>query len=617
MPIPYVKLIVSTMVACVAALALTPPVRSMLTRLGVVDMPSKRRINKKPIPRGGGIALVASFALAAIFAISVLGLKDRLWNSDFTPYAISAAAIIVVVGLIDDIRGVKPLVKLMAQVAAACIVFAGDVSFGHLILFSVPEWIDLIITIGWFVIIVNAFNLIDGLDGLASGLAIIGACGMAATQLLRGNAAVLPTLFILIGAGAGFLRYNYNPASVFLGDTGSLFLGFLLALTPLAGGGKAVFIASVGVPLLVVGLPLFDTVLAILRRSARAMLGTSNGLREVVLPDVEHLHHRLLSSGMSQRRVAGILYAMAAILVFTAVGLSVKGSPSYGTAILGMIVVLGIIGRQLTNVELWYVGNALNNAATSLPRKLLALIYVGLDIAVLVVGWYWSAELTLIPHIGLVGLHFVGEFPFFFFSIFASFFAFRIYNRRWDYSQGLDYFVLLAAVSIGCLVASSLVDTFSSPTLGFNRRVPVFLALISVPLLGIRMMRVVLRGMLATARRGHGDHIRAIVYGSGIGFYVLYALFKHRFGKEGGNIVVADVVDDDPDAIGSYVQGFHVGDAAKLESIVVKSKATAIVLSKGVSPKTLSKLKAFASSHNLLLKRFAFSLRSADVADRK
>lgn len=616
MRIPYLKLFLVAAVAALAALALTPLAKALLTRLGVVDMPSARRINKKPIPRGGGTALVASFAIAVAFGMHALGLGDKLWASRFAPYALIATAIIVLTGLVDDIKGVKPITKLLAQVAAASVVFIGDVSFGHMILFSVPPWLDFLITIGWFVIIVNAFNLIDGLDGLASGLAIIGASGLAAALTLRGNVGALLTLFALGGACAGFLRYNYNPATIFLGDTGSLFIGFVLALTPLVAGGKAVFVASVGVPLLVVGLPLFDTVLAILRRSARAMIGTSNGLREVVLPDVEHLHHRLLASGMSQRRVAGVLYAMAFILVLAAVGVSVKGARSYGTIILGVIIILGIIGRQLTSVELWYVGNALNNAATSLPRKLLAVIYVALDILVLLVGWYCSAELTLVPHIGLTGLHMISEFPFFFVSIFVSFAIFRIYHRRWDYSQGLDYFVLLMSVLVGWLVAYSLLETLFEPSLGFERRTPVFLALISVPLLGIRMMRVVVRALLASARRGHGDRIRAVVYGSGIGFFVLYALFKQRFGKQGGDIVISAVVDDEPTAIGSLVQGFRVNDAANIDAVIRETGATAIVLAKGIRPKKLASLAEFASGRGLLLKRFSFTLRDAGGARR-
>ena len=572
-------------------------------------MPSARRINKTPIPRGGGTALILAFAAAVAAGISLFGINDTIWSGPFAPYAYASSAIIVLTGLIDDLRGLNPLTKLIAQITAACIVFAGGVSFGHLILFSVPAWLDFAITVAWFVIIVNAFNLIDGLDGLASGLAAIGASGLATALILRGNYGVALTLFALVGAALGFLRYNYNPASVFLGDTGSLFLGFILALTPLVGGGKTFFIASVGIPLLAVGLPLFDTILAILRRSARAFLGTPNGLREIVLPDVEHLHHRLLASGMSQRKAAGILYAMSAAMVLAAIGISMETTPSLGVATLAVMVVLGLIGRQLTNVELWYIGNAFNNATKSLPRKLLAVIYVALDIAITVLCWRWSADLALIPHVGLRGLHFRAYFPAFFLAIFLSFGAFRIYWRRWDYSQGLDYFVLLMSLLTGWLAAYSFLGSFTRTYPGFNRQAPVFLALCAVPLLGARMARVIIRALLASSRRGHGDRTRAVVFGSGIGFFVLYALFKHRFGQSGGDIVVSAVVDDDPDAIGSYVQGFQVRDAADLDAVLRDTGATAIVLSRGLPPASLASLTSFAREHNIPLKRFTFSLK--------
>lgn len=609
MSVDWLKLILSSLVALVGALFFTPPVKSILKHFEIVDKPSSRRINKTPIPRGGGIALIAAFAVAVIGSVSILGVNDELWSSSFAPYAISSVGIIVFIGIVDDIRGLKPFTKLVAQIAAACIVFSGGASFGHLILFSVPTWLDFLITLAWFVIIVNAFNLVDGLDGLASGIAFIGACGMAATLALRGNYGCMLTLFCLAGACLGFLRYNYNPASIFLGDTGSLFIGFILALSPLVAGGKAVFIASVGVPLLVVGLPIFDTILAILRRSARAALGTPNGLREVVMPDVEHLHHRLLSSGINQRRAAWILYSMSLALVLAAIGISVKTTPSYGTIVLGLFVVVAIIGRQLTNVEMWYVGNVMNNVMTSLPRKLLAVIYVVLDIVILFIGWYLAADLVLVPHIGLNGLHLLTEFPVFLICILASFSAFRVYWRRWDFSQTLDYFVLAMALFIGWLVAYSLISTFTSPYIALERQAPVFLALVAIPLLAARMARVVVRSLLAASRRGHGDKIRVIVYGSEIGFYILYTLFKYRLGKKGGNIVVSAVVDDNPKTIGSYIHGFRVHDLKNIDKVANETGATAVVVTKGMRPKALAKLFKWAGDSNISLKRFNYSLK--------
>lgn len=612
--VPYFRLIAAMGVALVASLALTPVAKALLKRFGIVDMPSARRINKTPIPRGGGIAVVAAFAAAIAFGTRVLGLSDPVWTSDFTPYALGATACIVLVGIIDDIIGLKPITKLAAQIAAACIVFAGGVSFGHLILFEVPEWLDLLITIGWFVIIINAFNLIDGLDGLASGLAAIGAAGLIATQTIRGFGCNMLALYALAGACLGFLRYNYNPASVFLGDCGSLFLGFVLALTPLAAGGKAAFVASVGVPLLAVGLPLFDTSLAILRRSARVILGSNKGLGEIVSADVEHLHHRLLSGGMGQRKVATLLYTLATILVLAAIAVSVKSVPSVGALILGVLAVIAMIGRQLTRVELWYVGNAVDSKLASLPLRMLAVIYVILDVIVLVIAWWWSASLALIPHIGLKGLHFTKEFPIFLFFILFVFALFRIYRRRWDYSQGSDFFALLLALFCGWLAAYTLLTTFTPLYIGFNRHGVVFLALAGIPLLLMRFARITLRALIANVRHTGESGLNAIIYGSGIGFFVLYALFKRRFVDSDSKPVIKAVIDDDPRVIGSYSQGFRVRNAADLEAIVTETGATALIVAKPLPRKRLHYLAKLAARRGLHIKQFAYSLKN--LSDR-
>lgn len=550
-------------VAFLASLSITPLVKNLLIRFGVVDMPSSRRINKQPIPRGGGIAVIASCVISLLFGISALGINDPVWTSSGTPFFAAAFAVIIAAGIIDDIKGLNPFVKLAAQIVAAILVFAGGASFGHLILFRVPEWLDCLITIGWFVIIVNAFNLIDGLDGLASGLAVIGALGLAVCLVIRGHGEKTLSLFILIGACIGFLRYNFNPAQIFLGDTGSLFLGFSLALLPLVTGGKTVFIASIGAPLLAVGLPLFDTFLAIVRRTARAFAGGDQGLRTIVMPDVEHLHHRLLRVGMSQRGAALVFYLLASVLVIASIILTVDNDAS-GAIIGGLLVMFAILGRQLANVELWYVGNAVTGAMASVTWRVLALVYVSLDVAIVAIGWFVAADLALVPHIGLKGLHLARAFAPFFICIFIMFMLFKIYRRRWDRSQNLDLIVLIVATVAGWLAAYSYVSIAGKPYLGFDRHAQVFLALIIAPLLLARMIRTSLRACvtaLASARTDvSAKKTRIAVIGSGIGFYGFYYLVKN--GVEGfADYSVVALSDFRPNTIGNYTQGFKVLDA--------------------------------------------------------
>lgn len=614
---PWARMLLASLVAALLSLAITPPLKAFLKRLGVVDAPSERRINKTPIPRGGGIAVVAAFAVTLVFAIKSLRINDPLWLSPNAWRLALAFVIIFVTGLVDDVRGLNPFVKLAGQIAAALVVFSAGYSVGHLVLFAVPEWLDCLVTLAWFVIIVNAFNLIDGLDGLATGLAVIGALGLATCLILRGFGGKTLTLFVLIGASLGFLRYNFNPASVFLGDTGSLFLGFTMALVPLATGGKAVFVASVGVPLLAIGLPLFDTILAIVRRSARAFLGSGHGLREIVLPDVEHLHHRLLASGASQRHAAILVYCLSAIMVAVAVLLTVDDKAT-GAIVLGILVIFAILSRQLANVELWYLGNAVTSAVASLSRRSLAVIYILVDVTIVLLAWYFAADLALVPHVGLSGLHAGRAFSPFFICIFSMFFLFRIYSRRWDRAQSLDYVVLAVAVLVGWIAAYCYVSVGGAPYLSFGRHARVFLAIISAPLLFVRMVRPTLRSLLTAAGSTRKDEAqgkrRIVVVGSGLGFYTFFYLVKNGAAgfKDYSIVAVADFKEK---FIGNYSQGYRVHDArAALPSLLDGRDLHGVVIASvsGFEPEDIAYVRSLCEGRGLEVSNFTCGVREGE-----
>lgn len=607
---PWMRMLLAGLAAALLSLALTPPLKALLVRFGIVDAPSARRINKTPVPRGGGLAIVISCALALVFAVKSLNIRDPLWFSPGAPRLFLAFAIIFVTGFIDDLRGLNPFVKLAGQIAAAAVVFSAGYSVGHLVLFAVPDWLDFFVTVAWFVIIVNAFNLIDGLDGLATGLAVIGAMGLCTCLVLRGMGGKTLPLFILIGASLGFLRYNFNPASVFLGDTGSLFLGFSMALIPLATGGKAVFVASVGVPLLAIGLPLFDTLLAIIRRSARAFLGADRGLKVIVMPDVEHLHHRLLAAGASQRHVAALVYCLAAILVAVAVLLTVDDKAT-GAITLAILVIFAILGRQLANVELWYLGNAVTNAVASLSRRALAVSYIIVDVTIVVSAWYFAADMVLVPHVGFSGLHVGYAFSPFFIGIFAMFLVLRIYSRRWDRAQSLDYVALAAAVFTGWLVAYCYVSASGAPYVAFGRHAKAFLAIISAPLLFVRMIRPTLRSLLASAGSSRSDVAvkkrRVVVVGSGIGFYTFFYLVKNGAAGFDEFSIVA-IADFKEKFIGNYSQGYRVHDArAELPSLLDAKGVSAVVVASvsGFEPGDIAFVRSLCGERGIEILNFA------------
>jgi UDP-GlcNAc:undecaprenyl-phosphate/decaprenyl-phosphate GlcNAc-1-phosphate transferase len=329
----------------------TPIVRWGSLRFGVgVDEPDARKMHHRPIPRLGGLALFAAM-IAAIGVASVLPTFDEVFAETSEPEAIILAAVVIVgLGLFDDTRGISAPAKLAGQILAAGIL----VLFGFRLLFvyippgtviSLSPDLGALLTIVAIVSMINAVNLVDGLDGLAAGIGAIAAAALfwyvtSAEPLaqvgLASSAGLM--LAICVGAAVGFLFYNFNPASIFMGDTGAMLLGLLLAAAGIsaiqgtiqpARGTFAALSVPVLIPALVLAVPLFDTVWAILRRLR------SGGA--VFSPDKKHLHHRLVEIGHSHRRAVLIMYYWSALVAFAAVGVGLLPLP-----VVGIVVASGI-----------------------------------------------------------------------------------------------------------------------------------------------------------------------------------------------------------------------------------------------------------------------------------
>lgn len=324
---------------------LTPLVTRLATKWGMVDMPDPRKIHASATPRGGGIAVFAGVhaACAAIYLLpwpySSGNLDASWWHT-----VLFASGALLVVGIVDDIRGLKPWVKLCGQTVAASIMLKAGWSFQMLLGHQLPMWLDVVLTLVWVLFFINAFNLIDGLDGLSTGLGIIAALGMAGCLLVRNLPGDALVLVALVGACAAFLRFNFHPASVFLGDTGSMFIGFFLASVALGTGSKGTVLVSVGVPLLAAGVPAFDVMLALWRRSFWNGKGvTANFPGSLMSADMDHLHHRMLTWGIDQKGVAVCLYAIN--VLFVALGLLSLFHASLAVSIFLILFVMA--GHQL------------------------------------------------------------------------------------------------------------------------------------------------------------------------------------------------------------------------------------------------------------------------------
>lgn len=295
-----------TIVSVVISFILTPFIKNFAIRINAVDIPKdKRKIHKKPIPLLGGMAIYISFVVTMFLK------EGRLGKSEIG--ILIGATIIVIGGLIDDLKDIRPWQKLLFQVSAAVvlILFGVEIAvvtnpFPSNSLFLKLGWLSIPITIFWVVGITNAINLIDGVDGLAAGVAFICSATIFIIAALNGRREAALLTAILSGAIFGFLPYNFNPASIFMGDTGAQLLGFLLSAISLKGTIKSATAFAIAVPILAFGLPIYDTLFAMIRRKI-------NG-KPIMQADRGHLHHRLLDMGLSQKQVVIIMYLTSAVL---------------------------------------------------------------------------------------------------------------------------------------------------------------------------------------------------------------------------------------------------------------------------------------------------------------
>ena len=305
------------LVAAIVAFIATPVVRSLAFKIGAVDVPKdNRRMHNHPIPRMGGLAIFFGFILSAMIFVPLS-----------TPVRgmLLGGVIIVILGIFDDIYALPALPKFFVQIAAALVaVLMGnqiDILSNPNIFSSEPYWVlgiwSIPISVLWIVGITNAVNLIDGLDGLACGVSTISSMTMLVIALTVAEPEVALLMAALSGGCIGFLPYNLNPAKIFMGDTGSTFLGFILAVVSIQGLFKSYAIISFAVPFLMLGLPIFDTCFAFIRRIAHG--------QSPMHADRSHVHHRLIDMGSNQKQAVAGLYVISAILGLSAVVLTTSG----------------------------------------------------------------------------------------------------------------------------------------------------------------------------------------------------------------------------------------------------------------------------------------------------
>lgn len=588
--VPYASLFLGSF-ACV--LFGTPLCRALARRFGLVDLPSARRIHATPIPRGGGLTIYLALALTLVVAMDVFGLA--LVPSAYVLHRfLVLGGVLCVVGLLDDKFSLPPWVKLAGQVAvaAATYVWIGNGYFRSAL--AVPVWLDFALTVFWIVGAINAFNLIDGLDGLATGLAAIASIGLIGTMLFTRSAEGTLVYIAFLGACLGFLRHNFHPATIFLGDTGSMFLGYFLATMPLLAGGVKSLFVSLGVPLLSLGVPIFDTALAIVRRMIRSYLNrfadASAGNGHVMTADTDHLHHRILRRFASQRKTALGLYALAAGLVALALcGVALKGRALALFAV-GFMSVSIVLIRDMRRIELWDAGRLLDVLAHDRshgPRRRWHLLRIPLtlvaDWAVLIVSWIAVVVFLDFPitEMALRRWMLLRTVPIFLCLVF-----FRTYATLWSRAQLSNYVRLAVCVLIGSLVTIVTVETLMATP---HRHLYLFTwlygSLVVSGLVGVRMIRAIARDLFYALDSGRlaestsSGTIRTVVYGTGLRYRAFRRELVRAAGSQDRRRVIVGLLDDDVLLRNLYIGGLKIhGTLKQAPEILKRLRADEVVI---------------------------------------
>jgi UDP-GlcNAc:undecaprenyl-phosphate GlcNAc-1-phosphate transferase len=570
-------------------LALTPIARWLALRTGAVDVPGERRIHRQPTARFGGLAIFASMILGVLLATSVDPfIAGALLRSSRESLAlVVGASAIVIIGIIDDRWGLGATPKLAVEIAIAtaiaasgfCIESVGGVRLG---------WLELPVTVVWLVSVTNAFNMIDGLDGLAAGVGAMVTATLFLLSLYLGNVGAALILALLGGALMGFLPYNFYPARIFLGDSGSLFVGFVLALTSVVTSNKLATFVAVLVPVLALGLPIAELILTTLRRLLRVLLvqHTTEGERYRIrmlrgpglfTGDRDHIHHRLLSLGITHRRAVLILYGGCLSLCAGAFGLAVLRAPGQAFLIsaVGVVSIVGI--SRLGYRELHPLRNGLLlpvfDSLIFTKRLVQAMLDLGFIIIAFVAAYLiehkgaWTpgtrnALRDSVPLVAIVQIGCLG--------------AARLYRRGYRYQGIADTLTILKALALAVTLSAGACVVAAQWWGGHYPGLSVVVLdayLLATMVFGARVAYGVLDHLFKSE---HPRGSRVLIHGTGSAGALALAEIRSNPSL---NMTVVGFVDDDREKRTRTWRGVPIYDPGDLESLIADKKFDGLVLS--------------------------------------
>ena len=612
------KYLVLFVLASAFSFLLTPLVKRISRRFGVLDLPGERKIHERPIPRLGGLAIFVGFNVVLVvssrfdfFYFPVDFLKEINFGWLFV-----ASTIVLGLGAVDDFRRMPPGIKFFFQIVAGLIValFCPRIDvislpFGTLKLgiASIPA------TVLWVVAITNAINLLDGLDGLAAGTSLIVCIAMFGISLINQNVGMALVAVILAGSILGFLRYNFHPASIFLGDSGAYFLGFTLSVLALLSGLKGTTTFALLIPILALGLPIMDTILSMLRRLLKSLhIMEVDPEKNVVKffyldgwsmfrADRSHIHHRLLQLGFTQGKAVMLLYGVS--LIFGGVALSSFYFRNLNQALLittiGIAAYVGI--RKLGYKEVQVLSNGALLPLFDVPVVNRRILRVFVDMAIISLCYYLAFLLRFEGEFGQVKNYYLTTLPLVLTTKTIVFHFAGLYRGAWRYTNINDLMRMVKAVVLGSIASALLL--WIIPGIGVISRAALVIDfnLLLFFVVGARSSFRILEYLNAT--RNHNGGRNVLIYGVGKSGANALREFIHN-PILGLNPV--GFIDDDLRNQGKQVNGYPVlGTLNSLENVVKKNSISEVILSITDFPKEkLERLSQICSFHQIPLRRF-------------
>ena len=590
-----------------------------LPRLGFIDIPRGRHQHAKPIPRGGGIAIILAFFTTVFLFSTILADRNVAWYQDaqlFISRFWLPAALIFVVGVIDDRYELRSLVKLAVQILAGVVIYLEGAGVSHFFNYQLPPVVGLLGTVFWSVMIINAFNLIDGLDGIAAGLASISSFLLAVWTILSGGSGAMAVIQLIFCASClGFLKFNFSPAKIFMGDTGSMFLGLFFAYMSLQYSTKSVTLASLLVPLAAIGVPMFDVFLAIWRRFFRRYIN-KDMQSSIMQGDHDHLHHRILKETGTPRKTALIIYFLSLGLSLVALA-GVFLEAHFPAMIFIVLLLIFFVMIRYSSIELFdtltKVGRGLQFPHRNFVLTAMHPILDGLIVLLsFLLTRYWCADAfaQMLPELMLFLTHVA---PFVLVLCLSG-----IYRTFWLRAGIIQYYKLLRLLAIAGLVGYMLNCGICLYELKMSHQAlgvfSCFYALFFLlSLAGILFERFLIHyyanwGYQRLYLRNQGKVSalkKVLIYGGGAycRIYINQQYCGFNNSHEGCKIV--GIIDDNPALRGLNVYGFKVlGNPDDLESILASTPFDTIVLTgKETDPRQVQTLRDFCARNNIQLEQ--------------